>query len=157
MAEIYKQILEDEEKFNEVVKEAFDNTDKNKTGEIDKDSLRAMMNQILNDLSYEPPTDKEVNDVFNYLDLNKKGYICINDIQEILNLKKDADINIINELKKEFPNNECKINFEEFKAMMISFAQEDMFNSIMRRKISDDDSDIFSEKIDDNSLENSFD
>jgi hypothetical protein len=40
---------------------------------------------------------------------------------------------------------------------MISFAQEDMFNSIMRRKISDDDKDIFSENIDDNSLENSFD
>ena len=81
MAEIYKQILEDEEKFNEVVKEAFDNTDKNKTGEIDKDSLRAMMNQILNDLSYEPPTDKEVNDVFNYLDSNKKGFLNFDDFK----------------------------------------------------------------------------
>ncbi len=98
---------------------------------------------------------------FNYLDLNKKGYICINDIKEILNLKKDVDINIINELKKEFPNNEGKINFEEFKAMMISFAQEDMFNSIMRKSINDDDfsgNNFYSNDIiDEDSLENSFD
>ena len=81
MAEIYQQILDDEEKFNEIVKVAFDNTDSNKTGTIDKENLRAMMNQILNDLSYEPPTNTEVDEVFDYLDSNKKGFLSFDDFK----------------------------------------------------------------------------
>ena len=98
---------------------------------------------------------------FNYLDLNKKGFICLNDIQEVLNLKSD-DENIINELKNEFPNNKYKINFDEFKTMMISYAQEDMFNSIMRKSVNNDDfsnSNYYytNDTIDENSFENSLD
>ena len=98
---------------------------------------------------------------FNYLDLNKKGFICLNDIQEVLNLKSD-DENIINELKNEFPNNKYKINFDEFKTLMISYAQEDMFNSIMRKSVNNDDfsnSNYYytNDIIDENSFENSLD
>ena len=103
-------------------------------------------------------TNLNLNAAFNFFDLNKNGFISFNEILKFFGLKSDIDINTINELKNEFLSNGNQvINFEQFKAIMISFAQEDMFNSIMRRKISDDDKDIFSENIDDNSLENSFD
>lgn len=95
MAEIYQKILEDETKFNEIVKEAFDNTDVNKTGEINKETLRSLMTQILGDLSYEPPTENEVNAVFNYLDSNKKGFLNFDDFKVFF---KDIFKTIIEEL-----------------------------------------------------------
>ena len=84
MAELYKKVLEDKEKLNEIVKNAFDNVDKDKTGKISKDQLQSMMNQIYSDISHELPSKEKVDDVFDYLDTKKKGYINIEDFKVLV-------------------------------------------------------------------------
>ena len=84
MAELYKKVLEDKEKLNEIVKNAFDNVDKDKTGKINKDQLQSMMNQIYSDISHELPSKEKVDDVFDYLDTKKKGYINIEDFKVLV-------------------------------------------------------------------------
>ena len=95
MAEVYKKILEDEEKINEVAKAAFDNVNTDKSGQIDKNQLESMMNQIFSDLSNELPSKKEVDDVFDYLDSNKKGTINFEDFKVLI---KDVIKSIIEQL-----------------------------------------------------------
>ena len=84
MAEAYKQILEDEGKVDEIVKVAFENVNTNNSGAIDKGQLETVMNQIFNDLSNELPTKKEVDEVFNYLDSNKKGSLNPEDFKVLI-------------------------------------------------------------------------
>ena len=84
MAELYRKVLEDKEKLNEIVKNAFDNVDKDKTGKINKDQLQSMMNQIYSDISHELPSKTKVDDVFDYLDTKKKGYINIEDFKVLV-------------------------------------------------------------------------
>ncbi len=84
MAELYKKILSNEEKLNEITKIAFDNVNLNNTGEIDKSQLEAMMNQVYTDISHELPTQKEVDEVFNYLDSKKKGSISLDDFKVLV-------------------------------------------------------------------------
>jgi len=84
MAELYKKVLEDKEKLNEIVKNAFDNIDKNKTGKINKEQLQSMMNQVYSDISHELPSKERVDDVFDYLDTKKKGYINLEDFKVLV-------------------------------------------------------------------------
>ena len=84
MAEVFKQILADEKIFNAIVRVAFNKTAQNKNGEIDRENLKYMMNKVVNDLSYEPYTNKEIDEVFDYLDSNKKGYLNIDDFKSLL-------------------------------------------------------------------------
>ena len=95
MAEEYKQILEDEEKLNEITKVAFDNVNTDKSGEISKSQLEAMINQIFTDLSNELPTKKEIDEVFDYLDTNKKGTLNFENFKVLI---KDIIKNMIEEL-----------------------------------------------------------
>ena len=95
MAEIYKKILENEEKFNEIAKVAFDNVNSNNSGEIDKQQLGTMINQVFNDLSNELPTQKEIDEIFDYLDKNKKGIITL---EEFKVLVKDIIKSMIEQL-----------------------------------------------------------
>ena len=84
MAEIYKQILENEDKLNEITRVAFDNVNTSKSGEIDKEQLHLMINQICSDLSNELPTDKEIDEIFDYLDSNKKGSLSFEDFKILI-------------------------------------------------------------------------
>ena len=95
MAEIYKKILEDEEKLNEITRIAFDNVNTNESGEIDKNQLESMMNQVFSDISHELPSPKDVDDVFNYLDSKKKGTISFEDFKVLI---KDIIKSVIEEL-----------------------------------------------------------
>ena len=95
MAETYKKILEDEEKINEIAKVAFDNVNTDKSGAIDKTQLESMMNQIFSDLSNELPTKKEVDEVFDYLDSNKKGSLTFDDFKVLI---KDVIRSMIEQL-----------------------------------------------------------
>ena len=95
MAEEYKHILEDEEKLNEITKVAFDNVNTDKSGEISKSQLEAMINQIFTDLSNELPTKKEIDEVFDYLDTNKKGTLNFENFKVLI---KDIIKNMIEEL-----------------------------------------------------------
>ncbi len=95
MAEVYKKILEDEEKLNQIAKVGFDNVDTEKTGEIKKEQLESMMNQIFTDLLNELPSKKEIDEVFNYLDKNKKGVLNFEDFKVLV---KDIIKGMIEEL-----------------------------------------------------------
>ena len=95
MAETYKKILEDEEKINEIAKVAFDNVNTDQSGSIDKNQLESMMNQIFSDLSNELPTKKEVDEVFDYLDSNKKGSLTFDDFKVLI---KDVIRSMIEQL-----------------------------------------------------------
>ena len=95
MAEIYKQILENEEKLNEITRVAFDNVNTNKSGEIDKEQLHSMINQICSDLSNELPTDKEMAEIFDYLDSKKKGTLSFDDFKILI---KDVINSMVEEL-----------------------------------------------------------
>ena len=94
MAEIYKNILENEDKINEIARVAFDNVNINKSGEIDKEQLHSMINQICTDLSNELFSDKEVDEIFNYLDTKKKGSLSFDDFKILI---KD----VINSMREE--------------------------------------------------------
>ena len=95
MAEEYKSLLEDEEKLNGIAKVAFDNVNTDKSGKIDKSQLEALMNQVFTDLSNESPTKKEIDEVFDYLDSNKKGTISFDDFKILI---KDVIKNMIEEI-----------------------------------------------------------
>ena len=95
MAEIYKQILENEEKLNEITRVAFDNVNTNKSGEIDEEQLHSMINQICSDLSNELPTDKEMAEIFDYLDSKKKGTLSFDDFKILI---KDVINSMVEEL-----------------------------------------------------------
>ena len=95
MAEVYKKILEGEEKLNQIAKVGFDNVDTEKTGEIKKEQLESMMNQIFTDLLNELPSQKEIDEVFNYLDKNKKGVLNFEDFKVLV---KDIIKGMIEEL-----------------------------------------------------------
>ena len=84
MAELYKQILANEEKLNEITKIAFDNVNSNNSGEIDKSQLEAMMNQVFSDISHELPSQKDIDEVFDYLDSKKKGSISLEDFKVLV-------------------------------------------------------------------------
>ena len=95
MAEIYKNILENEDKINEITRVAFDNVNTNKSGEINKEQLHSMINQICTDLYNELFTNKEVDDIFNYLDIKKKGSLSFDNFKILI---KDVIKSMIEEL-----------------------------------------------------------
>ena len=84
MAESYKTILENEETLNKVAKEAFDNVNTDQTGKINKSQLESMMNQVYSDIFHELPSKSKVDDVFDYLDSEKKGYISFEDFRVLV-------------------------------------------------------------------------
>ena len=84
MAEAYKSILENEEQLNNIAREAFDNVNTNQDGKIDKSQLESMMNQVYSDIFHELPSKSKVDDVFDYLDSKKKGYISFEDFKVLV-------------------------------------------------------------------------
>ena len=94
MAEDLKQILNNEEILNKVVKEVFEKVNTDKSGEINKKQFEDMMNEISNDLGYELPPKNEVNDVFEYLDSKKQGTLSFDDFKVLI---RDVIKNMINQ------------------------------------------------------------
>ena len=84
MAELYKKILENEEKLDEIAKVAFENVNSNNTGEINKEQLESMINQVYHDLSNELPSKKEIDEVFAHLDRNKRGVLNFEDFKVLV-------------------------------------------------------------------------
>ena len=95
MAGIYKAILKDEEKLNEITRIAFDNVNTDESGEINKSQLESMMYQVFSDISHELPSSKDVDDVFGYLDSTKKGTISFEEFKVLI---KDIIKSVIEEL-----------------------------------------------------------
>jgi calcium-dependent protein kinase len=74
-------------------------------------------------------TDINLKTAFDMFDLDKNGSISLNEIKEVLGIKKNDDDKVIEELMNEVQRtgNE-EITFEQFKESMLNYAQQDMFN-----------------------------
>ena len=82
-----KDILNDENKLNEITKTSFDIVDIDKSGTIDEFELEKILAQISSDMGADPPTREDVKDVLKYLDTDKSGKI---DFEEFKVLIKDV-------------------------------------------------------------------
>ena len=73
MSEVYKGMIENKEILDKITKVAFDNVNSDKSGLITREQLGFMMNQLANDLGHPNFLENEVIEVFDYLDIEKKG------------------------------------------------------------------------------------
>jgi Ca2+-binding EF-hand superfamily protein len=87
MSKAIKDILNNEKKFNDVARVAFDSVDSDKSGQIDANELEKVMIQIAADMGADPPSKEDVMEVLEHLDADKSGKI---DFEEFKVLIKDV-------------------------------------------------------------------
>ena len=68
-----RALLNDEAKFNEVAQIAFQTTDTDGSGVVERPELEKAMRQISEDIGIAVPSKEEVDEVFNALDADKSG------------------------------------------------------------------------------------
>ena len=76
-----KALLNNEQKFNEMARTAFEMTDEDKSGVIDIKELESAMSQISSDIGIPAPSKEEVEEIFNVLDQDKSGKIDFNEFK----------------------------------------------------------------------------
>jgi Ca2+-binding EF-hand superfamily protein len=87
MSKAIKDILNNEKKFTEVAKVAFDSVDSDRSGQIDGNELEKVMVQIACDMGADPPSREDVLEVMDHLDADKSGKI---DFEEFKVLIRDV-------------------------------------------------------------------
>jgi Ca2+-binding EF-hand superfamily protein len=87
MSKAIKDILNNEKKFTEVAKVAFDSVDSDRSGQIDGSELEKVMVQIACDMGADPPSKEDVLEVMEHLDSDKSGKI---DFEEFKVLIRDV-------------------------------------------------------------------
>ena len=74
-------------------------------------------------------TDVNLKTAFELFDLDKNGSISLNEIKEVLGIKKNDDDKVIEELMNEVQRTgNQEINFQQFKESMLNYAKQDIFN-----------------------------
>ncbi len=76
-----RDLLNNEQKFNEMAQNAFQITDVDNSGVIDKQELGSAMTQISADIGIPTPSQEEVEEVFLALDQDKSGKIDLNEFK----------------------------------------------------------------------------
>jgi len=84
MSKAIKDILNNEKKFTEVAKVAFDSVDTDKSGQIDGDELEKVMVQIAQDMNADPPSKEDVMEVMEHLDEDRSGKIDFNEFKVLI-------------------------------------------------------------------------
>ena len=84
MSKTIKDILNNEKKFNDVAKVAFESVDSDKSGQIDADELEKVMVQIAIDMGAEPPSKDDVMEVMEHLDTDKSGKIDFDEFKTLI-------------------------------------------------------------------------
>ena len=84
MSKAIKEILNNDKKFNEVAKVAFDSVDTDHSGEIDGTELEKVMVQIALDMGADPPTKEDVLEVLEHLDEDKSGKIDFDEFKVLI-------------------------------------------------------------------------
>ena len=79
-----KEILENDEKLTQIAKVAFDSTDTDGSGQIDKQELAVAMRQISEDIGISAPTKEEVHEVFVALDIDESGKVDFLEFKEFV-------------------------------------------------------------------------
>ena len=87
MSKAIRDILNNEKKFNDVAKVAFDSVDTDRSGQIDAEELEKVMKMMANDMGYQPPSTEEIFEVFSNLDTDNSGKI---DFLEFKTLIRDV-------------------------------------------------------------------
>ncbi len=75
MSDELAAMLNDPVQFNEVARVAFDATDVDGTGHIDRNELEAAMKIISNDIGIPEPSKEDVDEIFKSLDTDNSGKI----------------------------------------------------------------------------------
>ena len=74
-------------------------------------------------------TDINLKTAFELFDLDKNGSISLNEIKEVLGIKKNDDDKVIQELMNEVQRTgNQEITFSQFKESMLNYAKQDIFN-----------------------------
>ena len=84
MSSYIKSIVSDEKALEEIAKKAFDNVDRDNSGEIDEYELEKIMAQISSDMGAEPPTKEDVKEVLEHLDSDHSGKIEFKEFKELI-------------------------------------------------------------------------
>jgi Ca2+-binding EF-hand superfamily protein len=84
MSQAIKDILNNEKKFNEVAKVAFDSVDTDKSGQIDAEELEKVMSQIASDMGVLPATKEDVIEVLQHLDADNSGKISFDEFKVLI-------------------------------------------------------------------------
>ena len=78
---VIREILNDENKLNQVTRAAFDEVDTDRSGKIDKSELDKVIEMVCKDMGAVPPSHDECMEVFNHLDIDKSGKIDFNEFK----------------------------------------------------------------------------
>jgi Ca2+-binding EF-hand superfamily protein len=84
MSKAIQDILNNEKKFTEVAKVAFDSVDTDKSGQIDAQELEKVMSQIASDMGADAPTKEDVNEVLQHLDADNSGKISFDEFKVLI-------------------------------------------------------------------------
>ena len=84
MADQIQAILNDEEKFTEVCRAAFDEVDTDKSGEIERAEFAVALENLAKDLDMEAPTEERIDEVLATLDTDKSGALSFAEFKEFV-------------------------------------------------------------------------
>ena len=84
MSNPLKDIMADEQQFNEIARSAFDNADTDKSGQIDAQEFAVVMNQISIDMGQEPPTKDGIALALSKFDTDKSGKLDFNEFKVLV-------------------------------------------------------------------------
>lgn len=73
MSKVIKDILQNENKFCDLVRLAFDSVDEDKSGSINAEELNKIMTQITTDIGVDPLSKEDVNKLLKHYDSDGNG------------------------------------------------------------------------------------
>lgn len=79
-----KSILQNQKKFNRIVRVVFNSVDKDGSGLIDIEELGIVMKTIASDMGLAQPSKKEIKDVFEMLDTDHSGNISLQEFSVLI-------------------------------------------------------------------------
>ena len=75
MSSYIQQIIDDDEKLNKIIDEAFTSVGKNENDSITEEELEKILVQITCDMGAEPPTKEDIKEVMEVLDDDRSNSI----------------------------------------------------------------------------------
>ena len=84
MSDAIKAILQDEQKFNEVARKAFDSVDIDGSGQIESSEIAGLLVQISEDRGANPPSPSDVAALLKDLDTDKSGAVSFDEFKVLI-------------------------------------------------------------------------
>ena len=106
MVEAIKEILSDNNEFNNLTKLAFDKVDTDRSGTIDKTELIEIMKRVSEDMGVNPEDEEALEEQFKMVDRDNSGYI---DFGEFSALMQKLLLRLVTILEEKEDKNELDI------------------------------------------------